>query len=580
METKPTASTLPSGGGSYPQWVILFKYATLDDADDAKTTDAASFGDPRTEATSRSSGGHHIRVSFLLDSPPFSSRLSFRCSPCGSRSDYSYRNDPPTMGIVAVGGDSLLLSMVYQKGYENESFLLNAQATGILRRGGAGEEFVVAELVGKGYDDGFTPEYLLVLRSNDGEWKLTKVQIVHDDGKAEEVSRWKSDMVFPIADRLLCWVDLYRGVILCNPFDERPHLLYVSLPVDAPKDKFDREFGDYSINPRLCPIEKRGFWVSDDGTELRFVNISPRCCCGSSGITSCHNSNNAFVITSWTMRMKEMTWVMEAMVDATEFWSLEAYAGLPNVRPKHPLVSMDNPHLIFFVVEEERQRKKSHVDRAKWLVMFDMRSKTMLSVIRYDESDRRIAQSSYYHTYFPSKITNYFTFNETSSNVANKTLANKLAISDIIASYSSRSSSCMPSAKLEHSQVSKVVASAKEIFSALEEIPELACDDLLRAYSILCYDISQHRFRSLMGLPMSLRKRWLLLEIKSITPQHPIVSMDNPDLIFFMVKEPYQRGNLSYDLAFWKIIFDMRSKTQLSVYHYDKCQQPQTWQPK
>ncbi|CAN6362482.1 unnamed protein product [Urochloa humidicola] len=52
------------------------------------------------------------------------------------------------------------------------------------------------------------------------------------------------------------------------------------------------------------------------------------------------------------------------------------------------------------------------------------------------------------------------------------------------------------------------------ILAALEEIPGLDHDDMLKAYRILCYDDSGHRFRSLMGLPMSLRKGFVLLDIK------------------------------------------------------------------
>lgn len=59
------------------------------------------------------------------------------------------------------------------------------------------------------------------------------------------------------------------------------------------------------------------------------------------------------------------------------------------------------------------------------------------------------------------------------------------------------------------------VASPDEIFAALEEIPELFRDDLLRAHSLLCSDNGDRRFKSLLRLPMTLRKPWLLMEIKA-----------------------------------------------------------------
>ncbi|CAN6352302.1 unnamed protein product [Urochloa humidicola] len=55
-------------------------------------------------------------------------------------------------------------------------------------------------------------------------------------------------------------------------------------------------------------------------------------------------------------------------------------------------------------------------------------------------------------------------------------------------------------------------ASPEEIFEALRGIPRLAHADLLRAYSMLTQD--DRRFRSLMALPKSMRKEWLLMEIE------------------------------------------------------------------
>lgn len=59
-------------------------------------------------------------------------------------------------------------------------------------------------------------------------------------------------------------------------------------------------------------------------------------------------------------------------------------------------------------------------------------------------------------------------------------------------------------------QVPKTTSS-ELIFKALNEIPDLARSDVLRAYSTLIRDDRQ--FESLMALPMDMRKDWLLMEI-------------------------------------------------------------------
>ncbi|KAK1619993.1 hypothetical protein QYE76_025510 [Lolium multiflorum] len=61
-----------------------------------------------------------------------------------------------------------------------------------------------------------------------------------------------------------------------------------------------------------------------------------------------------------------------------------------------------------------------------------------------------------------------------------------------------------------HVQVTKSTSS-ELIFKALQEIPDLARADILRAYSTLTRDDRQ--FESLMALPMDMRKDWLLMEI-------------------------------------------------------------------
>lgn len=147
MEAQPTAATLPNnsggpspaGGGGYPQWVILAEHVPLEDEDEGGddpnscfTADAASkVTDTETEAASRSSAGNHVGVSFLLKAPPAVSRLRFRCVPSGSRGgDRRF----PSMRVVAVHRDSLLLRMQYRKGraYDDDIgvdyFLYNAGA--------------------------------------------------------------------------------------------------------------------------------------------------------------------------------------------------------------------------------------------------------------------------------------------------------------------------------------------------------------------------------------------------------------------------------------------------------------------
>nr|AAX95790.1 hypothetical protein LOC_Os11g07390 [Oryza sativa Japonica Group]ABA91752.1 hypothetical protein LOC_Os11g07390 [Oryza sativa Japonica Group] len=126
-----------------------------------------------------------------------------------------------------------------------------------------------------------------------------------------------------------------------------------------------------------------------------------------------------------------MEWTMDAIVDATKLWSLDAYASIP--------------------------------------------------LCRYD-NDVYQQKPSYGHTYIPCKISTLYT-NHSSNNGVTKPPVSR-------------------------------IASPEEILVALEAIPDHACDDLLKAYIILCRD-NGRLFRSLLGLPMGLRKKWLMIEIKA-----------------------------------------------------------------
>ncbi|TVU26542.1 hypothetical protein EJB05_29094, partial [Eragrostis curvula] len=146
-----------------------------------------------------------------------------------------------------------------------------------------------------------------------------------------------------------------------------------------------------------------------------------------------------------------MAWAMDAVVDATELWALDTYRGVARVRPTHPVVSLDEPHIVSFVVSE-------------------------------------------------STVSHYFNASPSSSNcLETKSQAENASNNNNTAQSSSNSiSSVTPKHPLK-------AASPAMMFAALEEIPSLAREDMLKAYRILCHDNTGRRFESLLGLPVSLR---------------------------------------------------------------------------
>ncbi|RLM69841.1 hypothetical protein C2845_PM17G12420 [Panicum miliaceum] len=130
------------------------------------------------------------------------------------------------------------------------------------------------------------------------------------------------------------------------------------------------------------------------GTIVKFVGVFPRCCCGGTGSTHCERSLHAYTVHTWTLRMDAVAWVKDAMVDATELWALDAYEGIPHVPPSRPIVSMDDPDTIFFLVcewywyhescEEDEtcdcnaESCEDESDKAGWLILADTRRPALL----------------------------------------------------------------------------------------------------------------------------------------------------------------------------------------------------------
>ncbi|EAZ17609.1 hypothetical protein OsJ_33148 [Oryza sativa Japonica Group] len=566
METQPTPATLRRVGCYDPRWALLerdvrrkHKKGSDDqgDRDDSSNPCSAAGGScAETEASCRNSAGHVVRLSLCREAPPASSRMWYTSSPSHDE------GGGPLVCVVAAHRDSVLLQMHYKNEarrggeYGLYHFVYSAgdaaagdppslsllpihwvhyglsdrtpnrlddARTGLLRlrrRRCGDNDLVVSKLTVTEGDDGVDAE-LLVFRS--GEWSVTPAEIIHDDGKADELFHWKTDMVVPVGDRRLCWVDLYRGIILCDMFDDdeplRPR--YVSLPVEPPAGEFDDDDYGYRYyeyesgggrgrNPRLCLMKDRTVCATNGGggggDTLKFVDIFPRCCCGGPGVTTCDHSSSAFVINTWTLRTSDMTWTMDAIVDATELWSLSLHADAgipPHKRPYYPVVSTRDSHIICFLVYDHDYCVKEKF----WKIMLDTTNKTLPSVFAYKN------QSSPCLRCIPSEISGYLL----TSCSSDSTKPAAIVVDVLPAAAATTTTTTAVISKKSHELSTNVseMASPEEILAALEEIPDLGCDDLLEAYSLLINDGSGRRFRSLLVLPMGLRKKWLLIEVKN-----------------------------------------------------------------
>jgi hypothetical protein len=163
---------------------------------------------------------------------------------------------------------------------------------------------------------------------------------------------------------------------------------------------------------------------------------------------------------------------------------------------------MDEPDAICFVVCENHHEK--HGDKTMWRIMVDMKSKTLRSVFRYTEGWR---YSSRWDRHFPSGISKYFN-SKPSTGQPPGPAAQAEAMQNLMSSRIKNKVQAID-------DTTQAASPEAAILAALQEIPGLDRDDMMKAYRILTHDDSGRRLRSLMGLPMDLRKDWVLMEIKA-----------------------------------------------------------------
>ncbi|TVU01043.1 hypothetical protein EJB05_53524, partial [Eragrostis curvula] len=494
-------TTKQSSGSSidaYPPWVMLEPGA------DVETTGSYATADANTLVVARTSNGDPIGVSLRLKSPPAESRVCFHFP-------HDAKPDRHANEVIAANGDSVLIRIVREE--RNNYFIYNAgttdagssqppslsllppcsrylakDKTGILRCGEDGLVVARLEMV-QLKDETPTKHVADVVRFRSGAWYIERPRISGVSNGTEEemfLSSWFCWSVIPVGDDMLCWVSLHRGLIFSKVYNERLTLQYVPLPEDASCT----EHFYSSWNVCVTAVD-----------TVKFVNIFARCCCGGAGGCKCQHSQHAYLIKTWTLRMDSMTWVIDGMMDATELWALNAYKSLPRIQVGFPVVSMDEPDVICFVVNDDKA----------WLIMVDMKTKMLRSIYSYPkgESVHRYPGK----IFLPSKVSYYLNSKNPGSNSEREIEPQQVAIDYNQLKYDASNTKLLPSCCKTSAEREM---HASEIFVALQEISSygLEGDDMRKAISILSHG-NGRLFSSYLGIPTRLRKDWLRMEINA-----------------------------------------------------------------
>jgi hypothetical protein len=175
-------------------------------------------------------------------------------------------------------------------------------------------------------------------------------------------------------------------------------LTYVPLPVDTPWAKPD--------HGQECPEASRSLAVVN-GDTLRFVNVD-------------RGPLSVFTLTVRTLNNDSMEWDKDGELRAADLWAFSGYENLLHVPPEYPVVSMDDPDGLFFLLSEGRHAGAgAAADNTVWLVEVDTMGRAVRSVASYSKEERTTRTSrlaipddasvSMFHglAFLPSEVSKY-----------------------------------------------------------------------------------------------------------------------------------------------------------------------------
>ncbi|CAN6348162.1 unnamed protein product [Urochloa humidicola] len=371
-----TSSPEGTDDASYPTWVMLNRVGVRRDS---------FVGDRTTSAVSCTSGGEQVSVSFELVKPPRTSLLTLDWpqGPSPSQGSNSYPH------IIAAHGNVVLLEIIYGAKYPRPAGIdhfiykagrdpslmrlpirywkgpsnvdsprpriMNREATGILSC--SKDSFIVAELEKSQLQPSAADIHFIC--SGSDEWKVFKNLNIRRANGIAHLCWWATDVVLTYKDCYIIWIDYLRGIIVADMTHPEPVLRYVSLPVDPVQENpyhSDYGRGNPEATRSLCNT-RRG---------IKFVSIEQ---CGA-----------GFSITLWSL-CENQTWREDATLDADEFWGLDSENCLPRVLPEFPVVDMDNPDAVCFLLDKGRHT--SHPGGSTWMIKVHMKNKILMDFTEY-----------------------------------------------------------------------------------------------------------------------------------------------------------------------------------------------------
>lgn len=384
MNTDATSSQSFDPSLGIPEWFMLDSSVVL-----GKLANC-------TKTTYRSDAGLEFSVSLQRAIPPASSYLHLDCAQAVT---------PPTeehgfygaSSVVAADGELLLVRIVvpvkgkYGYKYPVEYFIYSpnllspsieclpcmddewARWPGILGITHCGKSVMVVGfrkiLVVDSTSKGAYKELVQLGRfcSDAGKWDVEEIELPCDDENGLEPFQWDAVFAFSYGNRM-AFVDYKTGLMFCDIFSYSPKLQYVKFPVPVRKVNFSSD----NVQEEGVPLDSYRT-VGVCGGKIKFVSVDS-CCSKTTGPT----------IKTWTLRIPEMVWEKDSILDVKHLWATAFKASrLPRWVPRFPVVDAQDPDILHFVL-----LGPNYHDRV-WIVTIDMKTATLKSYKNYRNAEQR-----------------------------------------------------------------------------------------------------------------------------------------------------------------------------------------------
>ncbi|KAK3145546.1 hypothetical protein QOZ80_3BG0254270 [Eleusine coracana subsp. coracana] len=438
--------TLPAPSRPNPAWVLLDKQAYIADGENATT------------AKARSSGGDTVKVTFCVADPPSLSHLCVHCPGLEDRTEKGFFGEPV---VACAAGAFVVLEVAFNFGPRNFSyhggirdyFVYKASPAkpclsrlpdlfphdirpceiGIVPLGGGDGRygFVVAALhLDLDAEEGTRRPFVLHLFSSRSEqWRtvaplLDTYSCCHDHNDYKVFLSHKASKVVAVGGGVLGWVDLWRGVLLCDVLADDPVLRLVALPKPTVGRIWKNNPGivrDVTSDGDnvLTFVEVQFPWSPHDDLRPSKFDSSASDSDSDSDSNSSSRVSHGWRATTWKMGPFSShggrCWVKGCTVDSAdirvtddptcfqqlpELWDAEAgKLTLKDLDCSAPVLSAHDDGIVYMMSE-----LKNNADEGEaWVLAFDVRRGTVKALAPFSKRTY-----SFVNTCIPCSFSSYY----------------------------------------------------------------------------------------------------------------------------------------------------------------------------